>query len=63
MLGWSDDNRLRRTYTDGRAHPQYLEAPIAISESVSDYGVSYHRQYGFKQDVLLRIQAEAIKAD
>lgn len=29
----------------------------------SDFGVNYGEQYGFKQDVTLRIQVEAIKAD
>ncbi|MBS0416773.1 MAG: polyisoprenoid-binding protein [Proteobacteria bacterium] len=29
----------------------------------SDYGVNYGEQYGFKQEVNLRIQVEAIKAD
>src|SRR6267142_4879977 len=28
----------------------------------ADFGVNYGQQYGFKQDVLLRIQVEAIKA-
>lgn len=28
----------------------------------ADFGVSYGQQYGFKQDVLLRIQVEGIKA-
>ncbi len=31
--------------------------------SRADFGVNYGQQYGFKQDVLLRIQVEAIKAD
>ena len=31
--------------------------------SRADFGVSYGQQYGFKQDVLLRIQVEAVKAD
>jgi polyisoprenoid-binding protein YceI len=29
----------------------------------ADFGVNYGAQYGFKQDVLLRIQAEGIKVD
>jgi polyisoprenoid-binding protein YceI len=29
----------------------------------ADFGVNYGQQYGFKQDVLLRIQVEGIKAD
>lgn len=29
----------------------------------ADFGVNYGQQYGFKQDVLLRIQVEAIKAN
>jgi polyisoprenoid-binding protein YceI len=29
----------------------------------ADFGVNYGQQYGFKQDVMLRIQVEAIKAD
>jgi polyisoprenoid-binding protein YceI len=29
----------------------------------ADFGVSYGQQYGFKQDVLLRIQVEGIKAN
>ena len=28
-----------------------------------DFGVSYGKQMGFKQDVTLRIQVEAVKAD
>jgi len=31
--------------------------------SRADFGVDYGAQYGFKQDVALRIQVEAIKAD
>jgi polyisoprenoid-binding protein YceI len=31
--------------------------------SRADFGVNYGQQYGFKQDVLMRIQVEAIKAD
>jgi polyisoprenoid-binding protein YceI len=27
----------------------------------ADFGVSYGQQFGFKQDVLLRIQVEAVK--
>jgi polyisoprenoid-binding protein YceI len=33
------------------------------SFSRADFGVNYGQQYGFKQEVLLRIQVEAIKAD
>jgi polyisoprenoid-binding protein YceI len=29
----------------------------------ADFGINYGQQYGFKQDVKLRIEAEAIKAD
>jgi polyisoprenoid-binding protein YceI len=29
----------------------------------ADFGVNYGQQYGFKQEVVLRIQVEAIKAD
>ncbi len=29
----------------------------------ADFGVSYGQQFGFKQDVLLRIQVEALKAE
>ncbi len=29
----------------------------------ADFGVNYGQQYGFKQDVLLRIQVEAMKAE
>jgi polyisoprenoid-binding protein YceI len=29
----------------------------------ADFGVNYGQQYGFKQDVVLRIQVEAVKAD
>jgi polyisoprenoid-binding protein YceI len=29
----------------------------------ADFGVNYGQQYGFKQDVLLRIQVEGVKAD
>jgi polyisoprenoid-binding protein YceI len=29
----------------------------------ADFGVNYGQQYGFKQDVAMRIQVEAIKAD
>jgi len=29
----------------------------------ADFGVNYGQQYGFNQDVLMRIQVEAIKAD
>lgn len=29
----------------------------------ADFGVSYGQQYGFKQEVLMRIQVEAIRAD
>ena len=31
--------------------------------SRADFGVNYGDKYGFKQDVLLRIQVEAVKAD
>ena len=31
--------------------------------SRADFGVNYGQQYGFKQDVLLHIQVEAVKAD
>jgi len=31
--------------------------------SRADFGVNYGQQYGFKQDVLLRIQVEGVKAD
>jgi len=31
--------------------------------SRADFGVNYGQQYGFKQEVLMRIQVEAIKAD
>jgi len=31
--------------------------------SRADFGVNYGEKYGFKQDVLLRIQVEAVKAD
>ncbi len=31
--------------------------------SRADFGVSYGQQYGFKQDVQLRIQVEAVKAE
>ncbi len=33
------------------------------SFSRADFGVNYGQQYGFKQEVALRIQVEAIKAD
>ncbi|MDB5976701.1 MAG: polyisoprenoid-binding protein [Nevskia sp.] len=29
----------------------------------ADFGINYGQQYGFKQDVALRIQVEAVKAD
>jgi polyisoprenoid-binding protein YceI len=29
----------------------------------ADFGVNYGQQYGFKQDVLLRIQVEGVKAN
>ena len=29
----------------------------------ADFGVNYGQQYGFKQEVLMRIQVEAVKAD
>jgi polyisoprenoid-binding protein YceI len=29
----------------------------------ADFGVNYGQQYGFKQEVAMRIQVEAIKAD
>jgi polyisoprenoid-binding protein YceI len=31
--------------------------------SRADFGVTYGQQYGFKQDVILHIQVEAVKAD
>jgi polyisoprenoid-binding protein YceI len=31
--------------------------------SRADFGVDYGAKYGFKQDVVLRIQVEAVKAD
>ena len=31
--------------------------------SRADFGVDYGQKYGFKMDVLLRIQVEGIKAD
>ena len=31
--------------------------------SRADFGVNYGQQYGFKQDVVLHIQVEGIKAD
>ena len=29
----------------------------------ADFGVNYGQQFGFKQDVLLRIQVEGVKAN
>jgi polyisoprenoid-binding protein YceI len=29
----------------------------------ADFGVNYGQQYGFKQDVLLRIQVEGVKVN
>ena len=29
----------------------------------AEFGVNYGQQYGFKQEVLMRIQVEVIKAD
>jgi polyisoprenoid-binding protein YceI len=38
-------------------------ADASGSFSRADFGVSYGQQYGFKQEVLLRIQIEAIKGE
>jgi polyisoprenoid-binding protein YceI len=56
------------------AHHQFLQcfehpmlkkqacgADASGSFNRADFGVNYGQQYGFKQDVLLRIQVEAVK--
>jgi polyisoprenoid-binding protein YceI len=42
---------------------QVCGADASGSFSRADFGVNYGQQYGFKQDVLLRIQAEAVKVN
>jgi polyisoprenoid-binding protein YceI len=42
---------------------QVCGADAGGSFNRADFGVNYGQQYGFKQDVLLRIQVEGIKAD
>jgi len=42
---------------------QVCGADASGSFNRADFGVNYGQQYGFKQDVLLRIQVEGIKAN
>lgn len=42
---------------------QVCGADASGTFSRADFGVNYGQQYGFKQDVLLRIQVEGIKAN
>ena len=42
---------------------QVCGADAAGTFNRADFGVNYGQQYGFKQDVLLRIQVEGIKQD
>ncbi|HMK84686.1 MAG TPA: YceI family protein [Steroidobacteraceae bacterium] len=42
---------------------QVCGADASGSFNRADFGVNYGQQYGFKQDVLLRIQVEGFKAD
>lgn len=42
---------------------QVCGADASGSFNRADFGVNYGQQYGFKQDVTLRIQVEAIKAE
>jgi len=42
---------------------QVCGADATGSFNRADFGVNYGQQYGFSQDVLLRIQVEAVKAD
>ena len=42
---------------------QVCGADAAGTFNRADFGVNYGQQYGFKQDVLLRIQVEGIKLD
>jgi polyisoprenoid-binding protein YceI len=42
---------------------QVCGADASGSFNRAEFGVNYGQQYGFKQDVLLRIQVEAIKAN
>ena len=42
---------------------QVCGADASGSFNRADFGVNYGQQYGFKQDVLLRIQVEAVKAN
>lgn len=42
---------------------QVCGADASGSFNRADFGVNFGQQYGFKQDVLLRIQVEGIKAD
>jgi polyisoprenoid-binding protein YceI len=42
---------------------QVCGADASGSFNRADFGVNYGQQYGFKQDVLLRIQVEGVKAD
>jgi polyisoprenoid-binding protein YceI len=42
---------------------QVCGADASGSFNRADFGVSYGQQYGFKQDVLLRIQVEGVKAN
>lgn len=42
---------------------QVCGADASGSFNRADFGVNYGQQYGFKQDVLLRIQVEGVKAN
>jgi polyisoprenoid-binding protein YceI len=42
---------------------QVCGADASGSFNRADFGVNYAQQYGFNQNVLLRIQVEAIKAN
>jgi len=42
---------------------QVCGADASGSFNRADFGVNYGQQYGFKQDVLLRIQVEGVKVD
>jgi hypothetical protein len=52
---------LQIIWGDGFLSPGGADASGTFSRA--DFGVSYGQQYGFKQDVILHIQVDGIRAD
>jgi polyisoprenoid-binding protein YceI len=52
----------RGTFKKTTGQVQYDAAAVGTFNR-ADFGVNYGQRYGFKQDVLLRIQVEGIKVN